>query len=103
MAAGRHACDRRALVPVRLPRCRLSGEGPAIAELGSFGLIRTHRMKTSRAFALAAAALVVGFLVASLCVAQPSSQALRKEPASYDFGALQQLTSFVTYLQDTKQ
>jgi hypothetical protein len=59
-------------------------------------------MKTSRAFALAAAALAVGFFAARWCVAQPSAQQPAKEP-SYDFGALQQLESFVTYLQDTKQ
>jgi hypothetical protein len=60
-------------------------------------------MKTSRAFALTAAALAVGFLAARWCAAQPSNQPPAKEPASYDFGALQQLASFVTYLQDTKQ
>ncbi|MGA2542891.1 MAG: hypothetical protein ABSG78_15180 [Verrucomicrobiota bacterium] len=60
-------------------------------------------MKTSRAFALAAAALIAGFLMARLCVAQPSNQPFAKEPASYDFGALQQLASFASYLQDTKQ
>lgn len=65
-------------------------------------LFASH-MKTSRAFGLAAAALVVGFIAARLCVAQPSSQTPRKDPASYDFGALEQFRSFVTYLQDTKQ
>src|SRR4051794_5292978 len=60
-------------------------------------------MKTPRAFALAAAALVVGFLAARWSVAQPSNQPSSKEPASYDFGAMQQLASFVSYLQDTKQ
>ncbi len=60
-------------------------------------------MKTSRAITLAAAALVVGFFVAHWCVAQPSGQVPHKEPASYDFGAMQQLESFVTYLHDTKQ
>jgi hypothetical protein len=60
-------------------------------------------MKTSRAFALVAAALVAGFLTARWCAAQPSNQPSSKEPASYDFGALQQLESFLTYLQDTKQ
>jgi hypothetical protein len=60
-------------------------------------------MKKSRAFALAAAALAAGFLVARWCVAQPASQPSHKEPASYDFGALKQLESFVSYLQDTKQ
>src|ERR1022692_1285302 len=60
-------------------------------------------MKTSRAFALAAAALAIGFLAARWCAAQPSNQPPAKEPASYDFGALEQLESFVTYLQDTKQ
>ncbi len=60
-------------------------------------------MKTSRAFSLTAAALAIGFLAARWCTAQPSNQPPTKEPASYDFGALQQLASFVTYLQDTKQ
>jgi hypothetical protein len=60
-------------------------------------------MKTSRAFALAAAALAVGILTAHWCPAQPSNQQLAKEPTNYDFGALQQLASFVTYLQDNKQ
>jgi hypothetical protein len=60
-------------------------------------------MKTSRAFALAAAALAAGFLAARWCTAQPSNQPPAKVPASYDFGALQQLDSFVTHLQDTKQ
>jgi hypothetical protein len=62
-----------------------------------------HVMKTSNAFALAAAALAVGFLTARWCIAQPSNQPPAKEPASYDFGALQQLASFVSYLQATKQ
>ncbi len=60
-------------------------------------------MKISRAFALAAAALAVGFLAARWCAAQSPNQPPAKEPANYDFGTLQQLTSFVTYLQDAKQ
>ena len=60
-------------------------------------------MKTSRAFALAAAALLVGFLASRWCVAQTSDQRTTKEPASYDFGALQQLGAFVTCLQETKE
>jgi len=60
-------------------------------------------MKTSRTFALVAVALVVGFLAARWCAAQSPQQQPAKEPASYDFGALQQLESFVSYLQDTKQ
>jgi len=60
-------------------------------------------MKTSRAFALAAAALIFGFFTARWCAAQPSPQSPTKEPTSYDFGALQQLSSFVSYLQDTGQ
>ena len=60
-------------------------------------------MKTSRAFALAMAALIASFVMAHWCAAQPSSQPASREPASYDFGALQQLESFVTYLQETKQ
>lgn len=60
-------------------------------------------MKASRAFALTAAGLAVGFLTARWCAAQLSDQPPTKGPGSYDFGALQQLSSFVTYLQDTKQ
>ena len=60
-------------------------------------------MKTSRAFALAATALALGFLASRWCAAQSQNQSHVKEPASYDFGALQQLESFVTYLQETKQ
>jgi hypothetical protein len=60
-------------------------------------------MKASRSFALAAAALATGFLVAQWSAAQPSNQRPNKEPTSYDFGTLQQFESFVTYLQDTKQ
>lgn len=60
-------------------------------------------MKTSRAFALAFVALVLGFFAARWCFAQPSGQPLRKEPASYGFGATQQLQSFVSDLQDAKQ
>jgi hypothetical protein len=60
-------------------------------------------MKTSSALALAAAALIAGFLMARWRVAQPSNLTPTKEPTSYDFGALQQLTSFVSYLQDAKQ
>lgn len=46
---------------------------------------------------------MIGFLAARWCSAQPSNQASANEPTSYDFGALQQFGSFVTYLQDTKQ
>jgi len=60
-------------------------------------------MKTSRAFALAAAALVTGFLAAHWFGAQAPQKPASKEPASYDFGALQRLESFVSYLHDTKQ
>jgi hypothetical protein len=60
-------------------------------------------MKTSRAFALATAALVIGFVAARWCGAQPSNQSPGKEQPAYDFGALQQLDSFVTHLQQTKQ
>jgi len=60
-------------------------------------------MKTSRAFGLAAAALAIGFLAARWCAAQPSNQPPAREPASYDFGALQQVESFVTHLQNTGQ
>ena len=60
-------------------------------------------MKTSRAFALAGAALTAGFLVARWCIAQPSSQAPSKEPATDSYIGLHQLESFVAYLEDTKQ
>jgi hypothetical protein len=60
-------------------------------------------MKTSRAFVLAAAALIVGFLAARWCPAQTQQQPANQEPETYDFGAMQQLASFETYLQDTKQ
>lgn len=60
-------------------------------------------MKKSRAFVLALAALVIGFAAARWCAAQPSNQPSNKEPVNYDFGAMQQLESFVAYLQDTKQ
>lgn len=60
-------------------------------------------MKTSRVFALVAVALVMGFLAARWCAAQSIRQPSSKEPASYDFGALHQLESFISYLQETKQ
>jgi hypothetical protein len=60
-------------------------------------------MKTSRAFALAAVALAIGFFAARWCPAQSSNQPPTKEPTSYDFGALQQFESLVAYLQDAKQ
>lgn len=60
-------------------------------------------MKKSRAFALALAALIIGFAAARWCAAQPSNQPSGKESTTYDFGAMQQLESFVAYLQDTKQ
>jgi hypothetical protein len=56
-------------------------------------------MNTSRTFFLAAGALVVGFFAARWCAAQPPPQ----KQTTYDFGALEQLASFVSYLQDTKQ
>lgn len=55
-------------------------------------------MKTSRTIALTVAALAIGFFAAQWCSAQPS-----KQSTNYDFGALQQLESFVTYLEETKQ
>jgi hypothetical protein len=65
-------------------------------------------MKTPHVFALAAAALGVGFLTARWCTAQPSVQPpvvqpCAREPATYDFGAMQQLASFIAYLQATGQ
>ena len=60
-------------------------------------------MKTSHAFALAGGALVFGILVARWCPAQTPDAASKKEQPTYEFGALQQLASFVSYLQDTKQ
>jgi hypothetical protein len=60
-------------------------------------------MKISRAFALAAATLVVGFFAARWCFAQPSGPSTREDATCYDFGAMQQLEAFVSHLQDTKQ
>lgn len=65
-------------------------------------------MKTPHVFALAAAALGIGFLTARWCPAQPpvrlaAVQPPCNEPANYDFGAMQQLTSFIAYLQATGQ
>src|SRR5262245_10585826 len=60
-------------------------------------------MKTSLALTVAATALVVGFFAAHWCSAQPSNPPPVKELSSYDFGALQQLESFVAYLQNTTQ
>src|SRR5258705_9194339 len=60
-------------------------------------------MKKSLVFAFAIGALLFGILVASWCPAQTAEAPTKKEPPSYDFGALQQLASFVSYLQDSKQ
>jgi hypothetical protein len=60
-------------------------------------------MKTSRVFVLTAAALVVGFITARWCMAQPAHQPPSKESATDDYIGLHQLESFVGYLQDTKQ
>lgn len=60
-------------------------------------------MKILHAFALAAAALAIGFLTAHWCSARPTNQPPSKESKSYDFGALQQYESFINYLRDTKQ
>lgn len=59
-------------------------------------------MKTTHALALTATALITGFLMAHWCAAQ-SSTTTRKEPLSYDFGALHQLETFVSCLHDSKQ
>ena len=60
-------------------------------------------MKTTRALALALAALTAGFLAARWCAARPSNQPSANEPPRCDFGAPGQLESLVAYLQDTKQ
>lgn len=60
-------------------------------------------MKTLRAIALAMAALAIGFLAARWCTAQPSNHVPAKAPDRYDFGAMQQLVSFLSYLKDTGQ
>jgi hypothetical protein len=65
--------------------------------------MREDDMKKSRAVALIVAALITGFVAARWCAAQPSNQPSSKEPENYDFGAMQQLESFMSYLQDTKQ
>ena len=60
-------------------------------------------MKKSHAFAFFGGALALGILIARWCPAQSPEAPTKKEQATYDFGALQQLASFVSYLQDTKQ
>jgi hypothetical protein len=60
-------------------------------------------MKKSRAFALATVALIIGFLVARWCTAQPAPQQTGEKRDNYDFGAMDQLASFVSYLQETGQ
>jgi hypothetical protein len=60
-------------------------------------------MKKSRAFALAAATLVIGFLVARWCAAQSTPEQASEERTNGDFGAMDQLASFVSYLQETGQ
>ena len=60
-------------------------------------------MKKSYIFAFASGALLFANFVARWCPAQTSEAPMKKEPATYDFGALQQLASFVSYLQETKQ
>jgi hypothetical protein len=56
-------------------------------------------MKTSRSFVLATAALVVGFFAARWCFAQRAPP----EPPVSDFGSGQQLTSFLSHLQESQQ
>jgi hypothetical protein len=60
-------------------------------------------MKMSRAFALVSLSLALGFLAARWCAAQSAHPTPNQEPKGYDFGALQQLNSFVSYLQQTGQ
>ena len=60
-------------------------------------------MKNLHAFAFAGGALVFGILVARWCPAQTPKPPTKNEQRTRDFGALQQLAAFVSYLQDTKQ
>src|SRR5258707_4883472 len=60
-------------------------------------------MKTSRAFILVAISLIVGFFAARWCAAQSAHQSDSKEPATDNSIGINQLESFVMYLQDTKQ
>jgi hypothetical protein len=59
-------------------------------------------MKHSRTFALVSLSLGIGFLAARWCAAQSAQQSSQK-PKADDFGALQQLESFVTHLQNNGQ
>ncbi|HEU5072089.1 MAG TPA: hypothetical protein VFV96_16920 [Verrucomicrobiae bacterium] len=60
-------------------------------------------MKTSRTFCLVITALVVGFVAARWCFAQSTNPAPNKESAIDNNFALEELESFVAYLQETKQ
>ena len=56
-----------------------------------------------RTFALVSLSLALGFLAARWCAAQLAPQSSSQKPKAYDFGALHQLESFVTHLQETRQ
>jgi hypothetical protein len=60
-------------------------------------------MKTSRTFALISLSLAIGFLAARWCAAQSAQQSSNQKPKADDFGALQQLESFVTHLRNNGQ
>jgi len=60
-------------------------------------------MKTSRIVIFVAAALVVGFLTARWCFAQPAHQPVSKGSETDSYIGLHELESFVAYLQDNKQ
>jgi hypothetical protein len=60
-------------------------------------------MKTSSALAFGLVALAIGFFAARWSTAQTANRPSTQESSSYDFGALQQYESFISYLQDTKQ
>src|SRR5215469_12909977 len=56
-----------------------------------------------RTFALVFLSLAIGFLAARWCAAQSAHSTTHQDSKDYDFGALQQLESFVSHLQKTGQ
>src|SRR5262252_6467206 len=60
-------------------------------------------MKPTRTFGLVSLSLALGFLAAHWCAAQSEHQSSSQKTKAYDFGALQQLESFVSHLEETRQ
>jgi hypothetical protein len=60
-------------------------------------------MKTSRVFIFVAMALVLGFLATRWCFAQPADGSSNKQSKEDYYIGLNELTSFVNYLEETKQ